>query len=103
MSSTTPPSRWSLLIYRVTSEERQQRILRAFHRIAWPGMSVLGTQCDGDLFVIVDCDTLAHELHARRIIGRIDNHAVRMLRSRMSHLTLVPEVGSEAGQHPTRH
>ncbi|MEV7397802.1 hypothetical protein [Aeromicrobium sp. NPDC092404] len=72
---------WSLLIYRVRDDLHQQKILSAFHRIAWPGMTVLGTQNGAEHFVIVDCDSSALEVRARRIITHIDRDAVRILRS----------------------
>ncbi len=83
MLSPTEPFRWSLLIYRVSSEGQQQRILRAFHRIASPGMTVLGSQCGADWFVIVDCDSMAHDLRARRLIIGLDGGASKVLRSKV--------------------
>jgi len=81
MSSLHPDSEWSLSIYRVSGDAFQQRILRAFHRIAWPGVTALGTQHDADHFVIVDCDSERRERHARGIILRIDPDATWTLRS----------------------
>lgn len=82
---SVPPDeiRWSLLIYRVSGAIRQQRILRAFHRIASPGMTVLGTQSGEDWFVIVDCDSLVHELRARRVILELDWAATKVLRTKV--------------------
>jgi hypothetical protein len=80
LASSSP--RWSLLIYRVSGDDAQQAILGAFHRIAWPGITVLGTREGEDRFVIVDCESTDLEAHARRIIHRIDAHATRVLRSR---------------------
>lgn len=84
MSASGPSSsRWSLLIYRVSDDAAQQAILGAFHRIAWPGITVLGTRTDDERFVIVDCDTMSLESHARRIITRVDRRATRVLRSKV--------------------
>jgi hypothetical protein len=83
MSVSPDEFRWSLLIYRVSGPARQQRILRAFHRIASPGMTVLGTQSGPDWFVIVDCDSMVHELRARRLIVGMDRAATRVLRTKV--------------------
>jgi hypothetical protein len=83
MSVSPDEVRWSLLIYRVSSDARQQRILRAFHRIASPGMTVLGTQSGPECFVIVDCDSMLHELRARRVIVGLDGAATKVLRSKI--------------------
>ncbi|VXC44505.1 hypothetical protein [Aeromicrobium sp. 9AM] len=90
MSSLSSSSEWSLLIYRVRDADRQQRILRAFHRIAWPGVAVLGTQDAMGVYVIVDCESTSLERHARRIIMRIDTSAVRVLRSVVPHAATAP-------------
>lgn len=82
--SALPKFRWSLLIYRVSSEAQQQRILTSFHRSASPGMTVLGTRAGQERFVIVDCDTLAHDLRARRVIAGIDTGATKILRTKAS-------------------
>ena len=82
-SSLHLPLQWSLLIYRVRDDARQQEILAAFRRMANPGMTVLGTQDETDHFVIVDCETTWLEREARFTIFRIDPGAMRVLRSRL--------------------
>jgi hypothetical protein len=81
MSLPPESTRWSLLIYRVSGPEHQQRILRAFHRISWPGVTVLGTGIADESFVIVDCDSPSLEAHARHVVQRFDAGATRVLRS----------------------
>ena len=84
MSSLLTSPQWSVLIYRVRDVAYQQKILQAFHRIAWPGITALGTQDAGEYFVIVDCETMLLEQRARRIVMRIDVLATRVLRSRLA-------------------
>ena len=81
MSTLDTHSGWTLSIYRVSGDAVQQRILRAFHRIAWPGVTALGTQHDADRFVIVDCESDRRERHARGVILRIDPEATWTLQS----------------------
>jgi hypothetical protein len=83
MSSLHTSPEWSLLIYRVRDDAHQQKILRAFHRLATPGITVLGTQDGTDHFVIVDCETSPLEQHSRKTIVRLDPAATRVLRSRL--------------------
>src|SRR4051794_15028872 len=64
-------------IYRVQSVRWQQRTLAAFRRIDRPGIVALGTQSESDWFVIVECNSLTTELHARRVVLAIDPKAVR--------------------------
>jgi hypothetical protein len=81
MSVRRTSPEWSLVIYRVSGHVQQQSILRTFHLVAWSGVTVLGTQDDDGQFVIVDCETVELEGHARRIVMGIDAGAVRLLRS----------------------
>lgn len=82
MSLLHTQTEWSLLIYRVSGDAHQQRILHTFRRVAWPGVTVLGTNDEADRFVIVDCESGRREQHARAVIMRIDPDATRILRSR---------------------
>ena len=81
MSSLQQSTEWSLLIYHVSAEASQQRILRAFHRIAWPGVTALGTHDDADCFVIVDCESEHRARHVRGVILRIDPDATQTVRT----------------------
>ena len=81
MSSLDTHSEWSLSIYRVSGDAFQQRILRAFHRIAWPGVTALGTQDDAECFVIVDCESEHRAGHVRGVILRIDPDAAQTVRA----------------------
>lgn len=77
----TSPSRtdWTIQIYRVQDERCLQRIIAAFHRIDRPGVVALGTQSGPDWYVVVECDSLASQIHAGRIVMTIDPRAVRTL------------------------
>ncbi|MEO8095962.1 MAG: hypothetical protein ABI632_13675 [Pseudolysinimonas sp.] len=46
-------------------------------------MTVLGSQSGQDYFVIVDCDSLVHELRARRLITGLDRRAAQVLRTKV--------------------
>jgi hypothetical protein len=59
-------------IYRLTSEPRQQRILRAIDRIDHPGITALGTDEDGEFFIVAKCTTAAADIRVRRIVMSLD-------------------------------
>jgi len=90
LSTLHTSASWSLLSYRVRDTECQQRVLEAFQRIAWPGITVLGTADADGIYVIVDCESSVLERHARRILLRVDPTAVRVLRSAVSHQEAAP-------------
>lgn len=68
---------WTIQIYRVRSESRQQSVLSAFKRIARPGVIALGTQSGPEHFVIVECCSLLNQFYARRVVLTIDPLAER--------------------------
>jgi hypothetical protein len=84
MTSLRTSRDWSLLIFRVSGVAHQRKILHAFHRIAWPGITVVGAQAGTDQVVIVDCESATLERHARRIVHRLDARATRVLRCRLA-------------------
>lgn len=59
-------------IYRLTSEPRQQRILRAIDRIDHPGITALGTARDGEFFIVAKCTTAAADVRVRRVVMSLD-------------------------------
>jgi hypothetical protein len=67
---THEPSRSAT--YRLTSEPRQQRILRAIDRIDHPGITALGTTQDGEFFIVTKCTTAAADVRVRRIMMSLD-------------------------------
>ena len=74
--SSSQHATWKVAIFRVSSEDRLQRILRAFHRIDRPGVCALGSQSGDERFVIVECPSADAEMHVRRIILTLDPYAV---------------------------
>jgi hypothetical protein len=64
--------------YRLSSESRQQRILRAFHRLDDPGITALGTSKGGEFLVVLDCSSARAEIHARRVVLTLDLLAERV-------------------------
>jgi hypothetical protein len=58
--------------YRLTSEPRQQRILRAIDRIDHPGITALGTTQDGEFFIVARCTTAAADVRVRRVVMSLD-------------------------------
>lgn len=75
---------WSILIYRVSSLERQQRILQAFHDFDRPGVLALGTGAAGDPHVVVETPSLTAENFSKRVIQKLDPAASSASGSRVS-------------------
>jgi len=71
------PVLWSVSVFRVSTLIDQERILRAFQRVNRPGVKALGAHSDLGYFVVLDCERLVDELHARRVVRAIDRHATR--------------------------
>lgn len=68
---------WKLQIFLVRTERRQARILEAFSRIDRPGQLAVAARSGDDFFVVVDCNSLAGGVHARRVVMAIDPLAAR--------------------------
>lgn len=71
------PIQWSVSVFRVSTLTDQERILRAFLRVDRPGVKASGAHSDLGYFVVLDCERLVDELHARRVVRAIDRHATR--------------------------
>jgi hypothetical protein len=71
MSQSRHEPSWSA-IYKLTSEPRQQRILRAIDRIDHPGITALGTATDGEFFIVAKCTTAVADVRVRRIVMSLD-------------------------------
>ena len=63
--------------YRLSSETRQQRILRAIHRLDHPGIKALGTSRDAEAMIVIECGSAAEEVRSRRVVMALDREAVR--------------------------
>ncbi len=79
------PVLWSVSIFQVSTSTDQERILRAFRRVDRPGVTALGAHSDLGYFVVIDCERMADELHARRVVRAIDRHATRSKVRREQH------------------
>ncbi|AXT85749.1 hypothetical protein C6I20_11485 [Aeromicrobium sp. A1-2] len=81
-----PPHRSWSSTYRLSSESRQQRILRTVHRLDDPGIVALGTTRDTRPAVVIECSSANAEFRARRIVHTLDLLAERIETSRASGL-----------------
>jgi hypothetical protein len=73
----TPELGWSILVYRVGDEKKQQRILAMVEQTAHPGLVALESRSAQDWLVIVECRTFADQVRARQIISAVDPEAER--------------------------
>ena len=76
MSSTPPRAAWTST-YQLSSETRQQRVLRAIQRLDHPGIKALGTTRDADCVVVIECASAAAEILSRKVVMALDVLAVR--------------------------
>jgi hypothetical protein len=83
---------WAVVVYQVSSLDRQQRILRVFHRLDRPDVVALGTQTDDASFVVVECPDATAEMHARRVVLMVDPYATAAHTTRGGSL-------QDAGEH----
>jgi hypothetical protein len=76
MASTPPRAPWTST-YRLSSATRQQRILRAIHRLDHPGIKALGMTRDDDCMIVIECGSAAAEVRSRQVVMALDLQAVR--------------------------
>ena len=73
MHQQPPPSAtWQVLVFRVSDEESQQEILRAFRDIDDLDIVALGTRKGVDYYVVIDCPTSVAQVVAQGVVGSID-------------------------------
>jgi hypothetical protein len=97
MTSSPDPltPRWSLEIFRMTSERSQQRALQVFDQVRIPGVHTLGAvQPDGSFFLVVDAARIADCVRSRRIVTHVDPSAVRVH-------SVTPQDGAHRAHHGT--
>lgn len=82
--------------YRLSSETRQQRILRAIHRLDHPGITALGTTRDGDCVIVIECGSAAAEVRSRQMVMALDLLAVRTETSRAAGVSFDEEAPGTA-------
>ena len=92
----TPPISWSVSVFHVSALSDQERILRAFERVDRPGVTAVGAHNDQGYFVVLDCERLVDELHARRVVKAFDPHATRSYFRRERHADAGVEVAVPA-------
>ncbi|MCW2839763.1 MAG: hypothetical protein JWR55_1246 [Aeromicrobium sp.] len=89
---STPSSQpWSVLVYRVTDLDVQQRILMAFREIDRPGVVALGTYADDGPHLVVESPSRSGESYSRRVIHRIDPRAVCLSAGSGQNVLLLPD------------
>jgi hypothetical protein len=70
---------WSLEIFRITSQWRQQRALDLLSRVRMPGVHAQGVDRPDGFFLVVDSASIAEEIRSRRIVASIDPSSTRVL------------------------
>jgi len=63
---------WRVLVFHVTSEERQQEVLRAFRDITDLDIVALGSRNREGVHVVVDCPTPVAQVVAQGVVATID-------------------------------
>ena len=95
MPSTPPRPAWTST-YRLSSETRQQRILRAIQRLDNPGITALGTTRDADCVIVIESASAAAEVRSRQVVMALDVLAVRTETTRRQE----PAVASRRRRRP---
>ena len=68
---------WTVLVFRVSDLDAQQRVLADFHTAAMEGVLALGTLNGRDVLVVVECRTVEHELLVEEVVLTLDPDAER--------------------------
>ena len=76
MTPAPHPAAWTST-YRLSSETREQRILRAIHRLGHPGIKALGTTRTDECVIVIECTSAAAEVRSRQVVMAVDALAVR--------------------------
>ena len=69
MNDSSP---WRVVFHRVSSPDRQQRVLAAIVHVDRPGLRAIGTGDGDDRVVAVECRTVGDEMAATRIVAAVD-------------------------------
>lgn len=85
MPPTPHRAPWSST-YRVSTESRQQRILRAIHRLDNPAITALGTTRGDELILVIECGSAAAEITSRQVVTALDLMSERLETTRASRL-----------------
>jgi histone H3/H4 len=76
MPSTPPHATWTST-YQLSSQTRQQRILRAIQRLDHPAIKALGTTREAECVIVIECASAAAEVRSRQVVMALDVLAVR--------------------------
>ena len=95
MPSAPHRAPWSST-YRISSETRQQRVLRAIHRLDHPGIKALGTTRGFDCVIVIECASAAAEIRSRQMVIAVDRLAVRTETTHSLAIPYVDEVRTTA-------
>jgi len=90
MTSTPHRAAWTST-YRISSETRQQRILRAIHRLDHPGITALGTTRTDEQVIVIECTSAAAEVRSRQVVMAVDTLAIRTDTTRAAGLPAAEE------------
>ena len=90
MPSTPQHAAWTST-YQLSSQTRQQRILRAIQRLDHPGIKALGTTRDAECVIVIGCASAADEIRSRRVVMALDVLAVRTQTTRRQIPALPPK------------
>ena len=63
---------WRVLVFHVTSDERQQEVLRAFRDITDLDIVALGSKNREGVHVVVDCPSPVAQVVAQGVVATID-------------------------------
>jgi hypothetical protein len=85
------PSPWYVEIVRVSSNEKQQELLRLLHDVA--GVTALGSTSGSDQFVIFECPDLRLKAAVEKLLVEVDPSSVLTHTARQP---LQPEGGGVA-------
>ena len=90
MPSTPPHATWTST-YQLSSQTRQQRILRAIQRLDHPGIKALGTTRAAECVIVIECASAADEIRSRRVVMALDALAVRTETTRRQEAPVTPK------------
>ena len=75
MSEQASQRSWSIEIYQVLDQDRQQRILEVFREVERSKVTALGTQSEHGWFVIVEVGSIDDRIFASRTVRVLDPRA----------------------------
>jgi hypothetical protein len=75
---------WTVEIFRVANQDRQQVILTAFRAVERADVNALGTQSGNDWFVVVETSSPEDRFLVRTIISTMDSQSTRAYSFRAS-------------------